>query len=191
MDFGIPVRTTYKDIRSDDYFEGQCPFCDSKRLDIRTSRIREVLDLGSTSEKVMVRLDVVTFHCKKCDRLFTPEHPLYPPKYEYSQAIIEYALTRFHYHNASGKVIAWDLTTLHQVPVSEATVYSWLKKHSPEFLQVKLAQQPDRLPEHIKAITVDGTYVNLGKEVIGKKKHVESFSVTKLKDGRYLLMWWE
>jgi len=191
MDFSLPVHTTYKDIRSDDYFSGQCPLCGSTRLTIRTSRIRELLDLGSTSEKVIVRLDVVTFRCKKCTGQFTPEHPLYPPKYEYSRAIIEYALTRFHYHNASGKVIARDLTVLHNVPVSEATVYSWLKRHSPAFLKVKLANQPAQVPKHIKAITIDGSYVDLGKEIIGKKKHAESFSVTKLEDGRYLLMWWE
>ncbi|MFX1536713.1 MAG: hypothetical protein ACFFDI_21050 [Promethearchaeota archaeon] len=82
MDFDIPVRTTYKDISSDDYFDGVCPFCDPTRLDIRTSRIREVCDLRSTSEKVVARLDVVTFHCQQCERLFTPEHPFYPPKWQ-------------------------------------------------------------------------------------------------------------
>ena len=191
MEFGIPVRTTYKDISADEYFDGKCLFCASTRLKIRTSRIRQVPDLGSPSEKVIARLDVVTYHCQGCDREFTPEHPLYPPKFEYSRAIIEAALIRYHYQNASGKAIVRDLALVHHVQVSEATVYSWLKEHSPEFLKAKLAEQPEKLPNNIKAITIDGSYVNLGKEIIGKKKDVESFSVTKLEDGRFLLMGWE
>ena len=191
MKFGIPVRTTYKDISADEYFDGRCLFCNSEHLKIRTSRIRQVPDLGSPSEKIIARLDVVTYHCQNCAREFTPEHPFYPPKFEYSRAIIETALISYHYQNVSGKDIARNLMLLHHVQISEATVYSWLKEHSPEFLKAKLAEQPDKLPANIKALTIDGSYVNLGKEIIGKKKGVESFSVTPLKDGRFLLMWWE
>lgn len=43
----------------------------------------------------------------------------------------------------------------------------------------------------LKTITVDGSYVNVGSDIIGKKKLVESLSVTRLDDGRYLLLWWE
>ena len=80
---------------------------------------------------------------------------------------------------------------MHDVSVSEATVYSWLKRHSPEFLKSKLDKERDGLPGTIKAITVDGTFVTTGKDIIGKKKHVDSLSVTKLASGEYLLMWWE
>ena len=191
MKFDKPVKQVFKDISYEDFFDKKCPFCGSKDLIIRTSRVRELPDLGSTVEKVIVRLAVTTFHCKGCGETFTPEHPLYPPKFEYSFAIIEYSLTRYHYHNASGNIIARDLALLHNVSISEATVYSWLKKHSPEFLKGKLDSNRTDMPGTIKAITVDGTFVATGRDIIGKKKHVESLSVTKLASGEYLLMWWE
>lgn len=191
MKFDKPVKRVIKDIGHEDFFDGKCPFCGSTGLVIRTSRVRELPDLGSTVEKVIVRLAVTTFHCKKCGKIFTPENPLYPPKFEYSYAIIEYSLTRYHYHNVSGNIIARDLALLRNVSVSEATIYSWLKLHSPEFLKSKLDRDQADIPGTIKAITVDGSFVATGKDIIGKKKHVESLSVTKLASGEYLLMWWE
>ena len=80
---------------------------------------------------------------------------------------------------------------LHQVDIPEATVYSWLKLYSPEFIKARLNTSSTDLPPNIQAITVDGSYVSTGKDIIGKKKDVESLSVTKLEDGRSLLMWWE
>ena len=191
MEFKRLIRTTIRTVELNDYFEGKCPLCYSNDLFIRSSRIRILPDLGSPVEKVIIHLTVATIGCKSCEVEFSPEHPDYPPKYEYSQTIIEYALTRYHYHNTSGNVIARDLATLHQVQIPEETIYSWLKRLSPEFLKTKLAERPENIPSNIKSITVDGCYVNLGKAIIGKKKHVESFSVTRLEDGRYLLMWWE
>ncbi|MHA1168475.1 MAG: hypothetical protein ACTSRU_11680 [Candidatus Hodarchaeales archaeon] len=191
MKFDKPVKRVFKDISHEDFFDGKCPFCGSTDLVTRTSRVRELADLGSTVEKVIVRLVVTTFRCKECSKTFTPEHPLYPPKFEYSHAIIEYSLTRYHYHNVSGNIIARDLALLHNISVSEATVYSWLKQHSPEFLKSKLDRDQTDIPGTIKAITVDGTFVATGKDIIGKKKHVDSLSVTKLASGEYLLMWWE
>jgi len=191
MEFKRHLRTTIRTVELEDYFEGTCPLCCSHDVFIRSSRIRVLPELGTTVEKVIIHLTVATIACKGCAVEFSPEHPDYPPKYQYSQSIIEYALTRFHYHNTSGNVIARDLATLHRVKVPEETIYSWLKHLSPEFLKVKLAERPETIPTHIKSITVDGCYVNLGKAIIGKKKHVESLSVTRLEDGRYLLMWWE
>jgi len=191
MEFKRDIRTTIRTVELDDYFDGKCPLCCSNDIFIRSSRIRTLPDLGTTVEKVIIHLTVATIECKVCEVEFSPEHPDYPPKYEYSQTIIEYALTRFHYHNTSGNVIARDLATLHHVKVPEETIYSWLKRLSPEFLKTKFAERPENIPSNIKSITVDGCYVNMGKAIIGKKKHVESFSVTRLEDGRYLLMWWE
>jgi len=191
MEFKRDIRTTIRTVELDDYFDGKCLLCCSNDIIIRSSRNRTLPDLGTTVEKVIIHLTVATIECKVCGVEFSPEHPDYPPKYQYSQSIIEYALTRFHYHNTSGNIIARDLATLRNVKVPEETIYSWLKRLSPEFLKAKLAQSPENIPSHIKSITVDGCYVNLGKAIIGKKKHVESFSETRLEDGRYLLMWWE
>ncbi len=191
MEFDKAMRTTFKDIDVFDYFDNICPQCSSRDLIIRSSRIRNVQDMGTPLEKVVARVRMVNFECKVCNFKFSPEHPLYPSKFEYSKAIIEYALFRYHYQSVSGNQIAIDLRFLHQVDIPEATIYSWLQQYSPDFIKARLGRDPNDLPPNIKAITVDGSYVSTGKDVIGKKNHVESLSVTRLEDGRYLLMWWE
>ena len=190
MNFRLPTRTIYRDYSLDTYFDGKCRSCGSARVITRSSYVREVPDIGSTVEKVIVRLKVCLVLCQDCGAQFTPEHPLFPPKLEYSLAVVEYALTRYHYHNASGNAIARDLSILHQVSVPEDTVYSWLKEHSPSFLKARIDAHPQDL-SRIKTVTVDGSYVHVGTAAIGKKKRAESYSATKLADGRYLLMWWE
>ncbi len=191
MKFEREIETIYKNISTQEDFDGKCPFCGSKGVRIRSSRIREIQDLGTSSKKIIIQLDSQTMECNSCKVVFSLNHHAYPPKYQYSKDVIEYALTRFNYHNVSGNDIARDLAFLHNVQVPEVTVYSWLKEHSPEFIKANLAVDPENLPPDIKSLTIDGTYVNMGKELIGKKKDVDSFSVTKLEDGRYLLMWWE
>jgi transposase len=191
MEFDNEMKTTIKTIAIQDYFERACPLCPSKELVIKDSRVRIIPDLGSLLEKVVIHLEVKTYQCKACKAIFTPEHPFFPPKYEYSKAIIEYALFHYHYRNTSGNVIAQDLRLFHQVDVPEATVYSWLKAHSPQFVKARLKNNEEALPESIKVVSLDGSYVSVAKELIGKKKGVESFSVTQLDDGRFLLMWWE
>ena len=185
------VRLKRLTILPQEYFDGKCPFCQSMNLIVRSSRVRSIPDLGSTIEKVIVDLTVSYYECKQCERSFTPEHPFYPPNYQYSLAIIQHALVRYHYQNASGKQIAEELRILHNVEVQEANVYVWLKEISPEFVKSRLAKNPQDIPATIKTITVDGSYIDLSRDIIGKKKAVESLSVTKLADRRYLLMWWE
>jgi len=191
MDFNKQIRTTEKDIDINEIFDGICPFCNSTNIKRRSSKIRKLQELGSPLEKIIIFLTVRTYECTSCTRQFTPEHPFYPPKYKVSQAIIEYALARYNYNNNSGNEIAKDLRNLHQVDVSEATVYFWLKEHSPEFIKTKLARDENNLPQNIKAISIDGSYTSIANDIIGKKKDVESLSVTKLENGQYLLMWWE
>ena len=191
MKFDKETEVIYKDISPQQYFDGICPFCSYKSLKIRSSRIREIQDLGTPSKKLIIRLEMQTLICRSCKSVFSPDHPSYPSKYEYSKDIIEYVLTRYNYHNISGNAIARDLALLHNVKIPVTTVYSWLKDHSPEFIKANLEKDPENLPPNIKSITIDGTYVNMGKDIIGKKNDVQSLSVTKLKDGRYLLMWWE
>lgn len=124
MKFDREIETIYKYIAPNQYFDGICPFCSSKEMKIRSSRIRTIQDLGTTSKKVIIRLEVQTIECKIFSAKFSPDHPAYPSKYEYSKDIMEYALTRYNYHNISGNAIARDLALLHNVQVSEATVYS-------------------------------------------------------------------
>ncbi len=190
MKFDSEIKKTERNIKIKDYFSMKCPFCDSKNIKIRSSRIRKIQDLGSPFEKVTINLKVAYITCSDCKAKFKPEHPSFPPKLEYSKAIVDYALMRYHYENTSGNQISQSLRRVHNVDVPEATVYTWLKEYSPEFLKVRIENKKLDVSQ-IKTITVDGTYVSAGKDIIGKKKDVESLSVTKLDDGRFLLMWWE
>lgn len=191
MQFENDVVTTIKDVNPLDSFDGKCPFCESENLTIRSSRKRIVPDLGTTVEKVIAKIKEPRMKCSKCKEEFVVHHPFYPPKYEYSRAIVEYALNHFHYMNTSGKDISLTLSRLHQVDVPEDTISTWLHKLSPAFLKSKLDTSPESTFKHIKTISIDGSHITTGKATIGKKKHVDSLSVTKLKNGDYLLMWWE
>jgi hypothetical protein len=191
MDFDVILQITKRGREPKDFFDGKCPFCGKSHIIIRSSYKREIPDMGTPLEKVIVSLKVCLYYCQDCKATFTPEDPLFPPKLEYSRAILYYALMSFHYNNDSGETISKHLAQLHQVQVPAATIYSWLKEHSPNFLKARIEKQKPEDLAHLKTITVDGSYVHTGTAVIGKKKDVESLSVTKLTEGRYLLMWWE
>jgi len=191
MDFSVETIKTEKEVDFSEIFNGHCPFCNSKDVKKRSCHNRNVQELGTPFEKVVVFLTIRTYECQLCKSQFTPEHPLYPPKYEVTKAVLKYALTRYNYNNSSGNEIARDLALLHNVEVSEQTVYKWLKDLSHDLVKARLNKDKNDLPQNVQAISVDGTYTNIAKDIIGKKKGVESLSVTKLDDGRFLLMWWE
>ncbi len=191
MDFSVETKKTDKEIDINEIFDGYCPFCYSKQVNKRSSRVREIQELGSPLEKVVVYLTVRTYECQSCTRQFSPEHPFYPPNYDVSKSVLKYALTRYNYKNASGNEITHDLSLLHNVDVSEQAVYKWLKELSPDFIKERMNRDITDKPDHIISISVDGSYVDVAKDTIGKKKNVESLSVTKLENGQYLLIWWE
>ena len=169
MKFDPEIKQTEKIIQLKDYFSMKCPFCDSKNIKIRSSRTRIIQDLGSPFEKVIIKLKVAYVSCSDCKAKFTPEHPFFPPKLEYSRAIVDYALMRYHYENTSGKQISLSLRRVHNVDVPEATVYTWLKEYSPEFLKARIQSNNSEVSQ-IKTINVDGTFVSMGKDIIGKKR---------------------
>ncbi len=189
MDFSCPRQPVRKNIEPSDYCGDTCSKCGSKEIYIRTSHVREIPDMGSTREQIVAALRVPTYACRACGASYTPEHPLYPPKFEYSLAVVEHALTRFHYHNSSSYEIARDLWVLHGVKVPAATVDSWLKFHSTEFLKAKIDSGQAGIPPNVEYATIDGTFVSTGPDVVGKKKPVDWLSVTQLASGAYLLTW--
>lgn len=191
MDFSKEIEIRFKNIDPLEKFENKCVFCGSPNIIIRSSRTRKVPDMGTTFEEVIAIIKEPRLKCQACNGEFNIHHPFYPPKYEYSQAIIEFALTQFHYFNTSGKKISKILKKLAQVDVSEDTIYTWLHKLSPEFLKAKLDESPKKTMKEVKSISIDGSHISMGKAAIGKKKLVDLLSVTKLKNGDYLLMWWE
>lgn len=189
MKFPAEVRTTYVERAIEAYFDGRCPSCHSTDLKIRSSRIRTVPDLGTPIEKRLVRIKMATFECHTCGATFSPTDPDFPAKFEYSLAIIKYALDCFYKYNTSGTNIARALQDLHQVAVPVDTINSWVKLLSKDYCQARAPQLPPEGTPPIKTCAVDGTFVSVGKEIMGKKKPVDSLSVTKTKNGTYLLTW--
>lgn len=187
MDFKTPIKTTYTDISYKDYFDGECPTCNSTALTIRSSYTRTIPDLGGPREKRYVRIEVKYFICKDCGAQFSPKHPEYPPKLEYTPNIILYALERYYHDNVTAPQIADVLNNSHQVDVPPDTVHTWIKLHSEAYLNSIEKDKSLDEAELIKAVTIDGTYTSTGRDIIGKKKPVVSLSVTKDHDGTYLL----
>ncbi len=186
MNFETVVRTTYSDIPVEEYFNGSCTKCGSKLLKIRSSYKRVISDLGAPREKRFVRIKINYFECEKCGHSFSPKHPDFPSKLEYTPSIILYVLERYYHDNISGKKIARVLKNSHNVEVPVDTVNSWIKIYSKEYLKSIEREKTVENSESIKTVTIDGTYTSAGRDVIGKKKPVVSLSVTKAKNGTYL-----
>ena len=187
MNFKKVVNTFYRDIPVEEYFDGACPECHSLVVRIRSSYKRVLPDMGTPREKRFIRIKINYFECETCEHSFSPKHPEYPSKLEYSPSIILYALERYHRDNVSGKKIADVLKNSHEVNVPMDTVNSWIKLHSTDYLKAVNRKKTLEHPESIKTVTVDGTFTSTGRDVIGKKKPVVSLSLTKQKSGTYLL----
>jgi len=187
MNFKTVVNTSYRDIPVEEYFDGACPECQSLALRIRSSYKRVLPDMGAPREKRFLRIKINYYECEACGHSFSPKHPEYPPKLEYSPSIILYALERYHRDNISGKKIADVLKNSHEVDVPMDTVNSWIKLHSKAYLKAINQKKSLEHPKSIKTVTLDGTFTSTGRDVIGKKKPVVSLSLTKQKNGIYLL----
>ena len=187
MNFKTVVNTCYHDIPVEEYFNGICPKCRSRALRIRSSYNRTLPDLGAPRKKRFLRIKINYFECESCGHSFSPKHPEYHSKLEYSPSIIHYALERYHRDNISGNKIADVLKNSHEVDVPVDTVNSWIKRHSTAYLKTINQEKSIDHPESIKTITLDGTFTSAGSDVIGKKKPVVSLSLTKQKNGTYLL----
>ena len=187
MNFKTAVKAFYRDIPVEEYFDGACPECRSLVLKIRSSYKRLLPDLGAPREKHFLRIKINYFECETCGHSFSPKHLDYPSKLEYAPSIIHYALERYFRDNISGKKIAHVLKNSHEVEVPVDTVNSWIKRYSTDYLKSVNREKTLEHPESIKTVTIDGTYTSTGRDVIGKKKPVVSLSLTKQKNGTYLL----
>ncbi len=187
MNFTTVVKTTYSDIPVEKYFNGMCPKCGSKALRIRSSYTRVIPDLGAPREKRFIRITIHYFECETCGSSFSPKHPDYPSKVEYSPSIIFYALECYYRDNVSAKKIAYVLKNSHEVEVPIDTINTWIKRYSKDYLKSIENEKILAHPEAIKTVSIDGTFISTGKDVIGKKKPVVLLSVTKQKNGTYSL----
>ena len=187
MDFKMALRTTYLDVPIGDYFNGACPKCRSKILKTRSSYNRVIADLGAPREKRFIRINVKYYKCESCNQNFSPKHPEYPSKLKYSPSIIFYSLDRYYRDNISAKKIAHVLKNSHNVEVPVDTVNTWIKQHSKEYLKSIEREKILENPESIKSVSIDGTFISAGKDVIGKKKPAVLLSITRGKNRTYSL----
>lgn len=181
-----PVHETFES-----YSKGDCPFCGCKIYTILETRHRDLQDMGGPTREVHVDLEVKTLKCTACQMVYTPEHPYYPPYFQVSIDVVQFALTQAHRFQRSAEQIAEQLLVNHNVSISAKTIQGWINTYSEQYFQTYFQKKPKVAVQDFKAITLDGTYFNSGKDIIGKKKAVESLSVTKLKDNVYLVTWWE
>ncbi len=193
MDFESKTRTKILTEHFRDYFSGECVFCRCKNYKIVDTWTKTVPQLGGPAWKVSAEVEMKTICClnPECNMRYTPEHPHYPKGMHYSLDIIEKALNQAHRFTHSAIEIAAQLKEEHNVDVSPKAVQKWINDYSEEYFQVHFKKHPNTAVRDFRAITVDGTWFNQGKDLIGKKKAAQSLSVTKLPGGHYLLTWWE
>jgi len=198
--FDIPVKVVRQDVPVSAHFDGRCLQCKSIDTKIRSSYTREVTDLGTPFEQRIARVTMATIECNTCGCTFTPVPREYPLKYEYSLAVITWAMDRYYHENASANVIRDGLKRLHNVNVPVDTIYTWIKKLSIEYAKTMEAEtktsnqeppsttgttQPAKSAS-VKTIAVDGTHVTTGVDEIGKKEPVVFLSLTRRPDGTLL-----
>lgn len=182
------------------HFNGLCLQCLSPDTKIRSSYVREVVDLGTPFEQRIADVTMATIECNACGCTFTPVPQEYPLKYEYSLAVITWAMARYYHENASANTIQQSLKLLHNVKVPVDTIYTWIKRLSADFAKTMeppapttnptTSTTPDATPSEkeseVKTIAIDGTFVTTGVDVVGKKKPVVFLSLTRRKDGTLL-----
>jgi hypothetical protein len=124
----------------------------------------------------------------------------YPLKYEYSLAVIMYAMVRYYHENASANTIQKGLKMLHNVDVPVDTIYTWIKRLSADYAKTMVTPAsptspgppttsdatPSEKESEVKTIAIDGTFVTTGVDVVGKKKPVVLLSLTRRKNGTLL-----
>lgn len=191
MDFNNHVKKEVVKISADKYAPEACPFCGSEKISKRSSRKRRIPEIGNLNTEVIVELEVVLFKCEDCGMVYTPEHPDYPKKFEYSKRIIQTTLSMHFRKNLSGNKIADFLAEYCRVLIPPKTIYSWINNLTEDFMKSEFKTEPERALDAYKALTIDGTHFNLGKKLLGKKKDVQLSSIVKLSKEIYLLTWWE
>ena len=200
MDFITVTKITHYAVPVTAHFDGRCLQCKSTDTKIRSSYTHEVSDLGTPFEQRIADVVMATIECNSCGCTFTPVSREYPLKYEYSLAVITWAMSRYYHENASANVIQQGLKMLHNVEVPVDTIYTWIKRLSMDYAKT-MESPPDMAdkssspasdttsPENqwdVKTIAVDGTFVTTGVDVVGKKKPVVFLSLTRRANGTLL-----
>src|SRR5271157_5348064 len=200
MDFITDVKVVHIAVPVTAHFDGHCLQCNSTDVKIRSSYTREVTELGTPFEGRIAVVVMATIECNSCGCTFTPVPREYPLKYEYSLAVITWAMARYYHENASANVIQQGLKMLHNVDVPVDTIYTWIKRLSADYAKTMEPKPstpgPEPSPstgttqlegqEEVKTIAVDGTFVTTGVDLVGKKEPVVFLSLTRRANGTLL-----
>jgi len=201
MDFITNIKIKHYTVPVTAHFDGRCLQCKSTDTKIRSSYTHEVSDLGTPFEQRIADVVMATIECNSCGCTFTPVSREYPLKYEYSLAVITWAMSRYYHENASANVIQDGLKRLHNVDVPVDTIYTWIKRLSADYAKTmepepetpgseasssSTTTQPEKHEDTVETIAVDGVHVTTGVDVVGKKEPVVFLSLTRRADGTLL-----
>ena len=170
MNFNTSIKREIKTINLNDYAERVCPYCNSIFTFKRDSRYRTISDLGTPDTKVTIKLQVGVIGCLECGKTHKPEHPDFPRYYRFSKNVIKTALWGYMKNNWSGQGISSFLSEHHKVTVHYRTVNEWIKKLKDDYVNYEKSRDKSKIPSWYKTITIDGTFLNFGADLIGKKK---------------------
>ncbi|MHA1799551.1 MAG: hypothetical protein ACTSVY_13980 [Candidatus Helarchaeota archaeon] len=173
-----------------------CPLCNSLDIVRNGSYIRDIQDLGSIHEKVVIRLESVTLKCKSCENIFHHELEEFPLNYRYSARVIELSLNYMLEQDFSAQKATTFLEKYYQVDVSRKTLLKWLDTFGVEYMQ-KRKLIPEGIFENFsRYLTIDGTFPRISGSKNGKttrrkrrKKKPSCLYLTRSENGILLASW--
>ena len=191
-----PVQTEITEISDADRPPKACPSCGCTDYRRKTYHFRDLYALGDVRTKRIVRYEAITWECKECNTTFHMDYPEIPSNSPYLPSVKEYALYRIKKKGDSGRRVAEDLTVLHQVEVTSATVNSWVhdeKGKQKEEVPTKF-DSDDTVKDFSKVLAIDGTFKAIKPKKNDQAKKLKGPSclhLTRLKDGRLAAYWHE
>jgi transposase len=141
-----------------DFYPEKCPSCGCKEINRKTYKMRTIQDLGTPTICRRIRYEKVTFICTTCEKTFTIDHPLIPPRTSYMPGVIKYATLRILKEGDSIRRVTRDLNKLHNVEVSVSEVKLWVDKEGKRG-ELKVNFSDEEPPEDFSGfISIDGTF---------------------------------
>ena len=141
-----------------DFYPERCPHCHLSDIRRHSYTIRMIQDLGGPHLCRRIRYERVYFKCKKCEKVFTIEHPFIIVNSSYMRGVIEYTVSRVLERGDSIRRVHQDLNELHHVEVSVGTVENWVNKYGKkEELSTDFSEE-DPPDEFSGFVSVDGTF---------------------------------
>ncbi|MGV9142134.1 MAG: hypothetical protein ACOC1X_04275 [Promethearchaeota archaeon] len=112
-----------------DFYLERYPHCHLSDISRNSYTIRMVQDLGHPHLCRRIRYERVYFKCKKCEKVFTIEHPFIIVNSNYMHGMIDYAISRVLDRSDSIRRVHQVLNELYHVEISVGTVENWVNKY--------------------------------------------------------------